>query len=86
MLIGIYTTYIQKNNNFRLVVCSPAYCLKEGEIKNAYRIYDVLLWKSYIFHELGRTLDIYTSGIVQVKMSKVFYKTDDTCIIIVTSC
>jgi len=28
MLIGVYTTYIQKINNFRLVVCSPAYCLK----------------------------------------------------------
>jgi len=29
VLIGEYTIYIQKNNNFRLVVCSPAYCLKE---------------------------------------------------------
>jgi len=28
MLIGVYTTYIQKINNFRLLLCSPAYCLK----------------------------------------------------------
>jgi len=28
VLIGVYTTYIQKLNNFSLVVCSPAYCLK----------------------------------------------------------
>jgi len=28
VLIGVYTTYIQKINNFRLVVCSRAYCLK----------------------------------------------------------
>jgi len=25
----VYTIYIQKINNFRLVVCSPAYCLNE---------------------------------------------------------
>jgi len=28
VLISVYTTYIQKNNNFRLVDYSPAYCLK----------------------------------------------------------
>jgi len=27
VLIGVHTTYIQKINNFRLEVYSPAYCL-----------------------------------------------------------
>jgi len=29
VLIGVYSTCIQKINNFWLVVCSPAYCLQE---------------------------------------------------------